>query len=259
MFKIETKFLVILCMINFISAETKILNIINLSSECNCNQLIDSSIYIDGKNITSIDGNTFKGLLSLKVLSMPNNLLKSIEENTFSGLTNLETLWLCKNQLESIDPAAFKELTLLQELSLSDNQLRSINASTFNGLVHLEKLYLSNNQLKSIDATTFKDLTSLYFLKLTNNIRTATGSAENCFHDFRRNQNIKTEIFKDFAEKALLILGSQLIAFSSLQSNVCLYNSKIELDKMLKVLNGKCGYYSSCNQLILESIPFFYP
>ena len=66
------------------------------------------SLYLRGRGITSIDPQTFNGLINLQTIELYNNLLTEIDSETFKGLINLYSLSLFTNQISRIDPKAFK-------------------------------------------------------------------------------------------------------------------------------------------------------
>ena len=62
-----------------------------------------SQIVLNGKNITKIEANAFKGLVKLKKLFLLDNKISLIELNAFRHLSNLRELYLNHNNLKEIN------------------------------------------------------------------------------------------------------------------------------------------------------------
>lgn len=122
-------------------------------------------------NITDISGETFNGLISLRILNISYNNLQFIPEGTFATTKELREIYLNNNLLFELAKGVFHRLEQLLVLDLSNNQLSSahIDGGTFIGLIRLVILNLSNNALTRIDGKTFKDLFFLQILDLRNN------------------------------------------------------------------------------------------
>ena len=141
------KLILIILLISYILKQTKS-QIINLTSDnleivCNCNPML--MVYLQNKNISSIDS------------------------KTFNSLPTILSLLLNFNQITTIHPDTFKNLKSLNSLLLGNNQIKTIDSSTFNGLISLEFLYLNNNEINKIEEGLFKDLFKLKTLNLESN------------------------------------------------------------------------------------------
>ncbi|XP_037969356.2 toll-like receptor 7 [Plutella xylostella] len=122
-------------------------------------------------NITDISGETFNGLISLRILNVSYNSLQYLPEGTFASTKELREIYLNNNLLFELARGVFHRLEQLLVLDLSNNQLSSahVDGGTFVGLIRLVILNLSNNALTRIDGKTFKDLFFLQILDLRNN------------------------------------------------------------------------------------------
>lgn len=122
-------------------------------------------------NITDLSGETFNGLISLRILNISYNNLQYLPEGTFASNKELREIYLNNNLIFDLARGVFHRLEQLLILDLSNNQISSnhIDGGTFVGLIRLVILNLSNNALTRIDSKTFKDLFFLQILDLRNN------------------------------------------------------------------------------------------
>ena len=61
----------------------------------------------------------FRGLVSLKVLLMKNNIVQRIETGSFDDLVELKKLWLNGNKISKIQVGAFRGITNLSLVKLA--------------------------------------------------------------------------------------------------------------------------------------------
>ena len=115
-------------------------------------------------SLISLNPAQFKGLISLKELSLGSNQLSTLPKNIFSGLTWLNSLDLSNNGLTQIMSDTFKGLSSknLLELDLSGNKisLLSVSALSFSNLCEIN---LRSNQIKlsSLTGQSFGDLKNM--------------------------------------------------------------------------------------------------
>ena len=82
-----------------------------------------TTLYLGGRNITSLKSGDFDGLTSLGALRLNGNQLTSLPEGIFSGLTALSSLHFHNNQLSSLPDGIFEGLTALTTLELWGNSV----------------------------------------------------------------------------------------------------------------------------------------
>ena len=129
--------------------------------------------------IRSIEGHTFSGLSSLKVLNVSGNAdLRRIAPNAFSETYNLEVLKLSDVHSLSLD-GTLSHMTKLQELVLSYLKLEIASVYQFTNTSSLRTLTLSYAHLvtedlidKKTSSSLFSGLTSLQALTLKGNTLT---------------------------------------------------------------------------------------
>ena len=118
-------------------------------------------LWLNNKNITSLNTDDFNGLTSLTNLYLKDNSISDI--SPLKNLTTLTELDLAYNSISDISP--LKNLTALTELSLLFNSVSDI--SPLKDLTKLKTLHLWNNSVSDISA--LADLTALTSLTLTSN------------------------------------------------------------------------------------------
>ena len=126
-------------------------------------------LVVDNNQIDTIEDESFKDLINLKILSIQNNKLKRISKKTFVNLINLIYLYIDNNQIDNIEDNSFKELINLDTLRIKNNKLKSISNKTFANLTNLKYLNIYNNQIDTLEDDSFIDLNSLHELKLQKN------------------------------------------------------------------------------------------
>ena len=176
----------------------------DISIRTNLEQIVQSNLTIldlRGYNNESLNNDTFKGLVTLKSLSLCETNVKLLKVGTFADLRNLKSLDLSDNKLRYLVAGTFNGLINLASLRLANNELRSIKIGTFNGLTNLLSLILSGNQLHCIEVGTFKDLNHLRILDLR-------------FHDLTE---LQVGVFEGLRNLHILDLNSNKIYRSSNQ------------------------------------------
>lgn len=121
-------------------------------------------------NITRLPSKLFRGLNSLRNLTLAENHIKRIFPLTFKDLVNLERLSLSGNPLYDVSAELLRYQSSLRHLDIGYCKLEKLAWNSFNGLWRLETLDLRGNQLKSLDPYAFSDLTSLQVLYLGHNL-----------------------------------------------------------------------------------------
>lgn len=102
-------------------------------------------------------------------LSFSRRGIKSIEKDTFKGMLHLRVLDLSNNQLQQVSSDDLRNLTSLETLALNNNVLTQIAAGTFDGLSSLTSLNLEyNNGLVTLEDGAFRGIPRLVTLKLSN-------------------------------------------------------------------------------------------
>lgn len=111
---------------------------------------------------------TFRHLLSLKVLQIENTTLPSLSRSLLEGMPNLKELTI-HGHVPSIDFDAFTATSDLDSLSLDHTHLSRLSLDAFFGLRKLRFLDLSHNDLGELSPGTFDHLASLRELYLHHN------------------------------------------------------------------------------------------
>ena len=102
-----------------------------------------TSLYLNGRNITSLKSGDFDGLTSLEELRLYGNQISSLPGDIFDGLSALRTLNLYNNRLSSLPDRLFEGLTSLTTLRLNGNAVTPIPLT-----VSLEKV--GDDQFKAV-------------------------------------------------------------------------------------------------------------
>ncbi|XP_069696526.1 uncharacterized protein [Periplaneta americana] len=120
-------------------------------------------------NISYIDTDAFKGLSSLRRLTLQHNLLRELKVGTFKDMTHMKGLQLENNKIENLEIGIFEGLVSLELLDLERNLLNSLKSDVFIGLNNLSILWLSHNSLSTLHPDVFAHLTKLNYLYLDGN------------------------------------------------------------------------------------------
>lgn len=178
------------------------------------------SILLGNNSISALSPGLFSDLKQLNTLDLSYNQLTStsINKNTFKGLIRLVLLDLASNKITKLESEMFSDLYTLQILSLRNNLLENIDADTFSSLANLHKLLLSHNKIKYLDAYSLNGLSVLSLFSIDNNVLTGIHpeAFRNCsmLQILNLNGNELTKIplaLKDMRMLGTLDLGENLI------------------------------------------------
>ncbi|XP_069696525.1 uncharacterized protein [Periplaneta americana] len=120
-------------------------------------------------NISYIDTDAFKGLTSLRRLTLQHNLLRELNVGTFKDLTHMKSLQLENNKIQNLEIGIFEGLVSLELLDLEHNLLNSLRSDVFIGLNNLNMLWLAHNRLSTLHPDVFTHLIKLSYLYLDGN------------------------------------------------------------------------------------------
>lgn len=119
-------------------------------------------IFIDHNRLSSLDGDSFRGLTALGELFAPDNEITSVADDTFATNTHLGYIELNNNSLTAVPPLG--GLTNLTMLSLTNNSIAgAITADDFPAadLQLLSSIELSGNQITTVSEAAFSKLPAL--------------------------------------------------------------------------------------------------
>ncbi len=143
--------------------------------------------------LTTIEEESFHGLVSLKYLTLSQNNIENVR-NVFTNLPLLESLDLSSNRLVHLDPGIFDDLVMLQTLNLYPNPITRIHNGAFHyqgnlrvlklggsgfllldtraleGLISLETLHMNSAGLANLSTRNLEPLTSLNHISLDFNV-----------------------------------------------------------------------------------------
>lgn len=125
-------------------------------------------VFLTGNKISRISIQAIGPLSSLNTLFIDRNELNdsSIEKNSFSGLLSLKQLELSNNAITKMPPNLSNKL---EKLYLSGNKLEFLSKLDLEGLSSLKTLDIALNQLKLIEKGTFEQLETLGSIDLSGN------------------------------------------------------------------------------------------
>ena len=130
---------------------------------------------LQGNQIDSIQGDSFKDLARLVMLALNYNKIKIIDSSWFQSLETLRQLRIGGNQIELLDEKMFNILRNIREISLDNNKLSAVPANLFRDNLKLEEIRLGRNKIKTISPTMFDHLNNLTYVDLRSNV---------CVNDF---------------------------------------------------------------------------
>jgi Leucine-rich repeat (LRR) protein len=133
-----------------------------------------SSIDLANNNLFRIDSDLLTHAYNLNYFRMAGNLVNSLRENTFRNLSQITLLDLNRNGLFSLGisdhPSLFEKMTILEKLDLSENKLAEISNTLFDAQVSLEWLYLNYSEISIVKKKgSFRSLKKLICLDLSFN------------------------------------------------------------------------------------------
>ncbi|XP_041464713.1 toll-like receptor 3 [Lytechinus variegatus] len=118
---------------------------------------------------SATNSSLFKGLTSLRKLTLRENHLMHIVPGVFRPLIALLSLDLSNSKIETLEPGSFRGLTSLKSLYLNDNCIKRISADTFSGLGNLVSLFLRKSKIVALEPGSFQGLASLRSIYLSDN------------------------------------------------------------------------------------------
>ncbi|XP_067441159.1 toll-like receptor 3 isoform X1 [Thunnus thynnus] len=127
-----------------------------------------TSLDLSGNGMGKIGEGSFQWLSRLQILNLADNNIKHLTKDTFKGLKSLKKLSLRKALVKSrtsstpiIDNFSFQPLSTLESLILQRTSAREITEYTFTGLMSLKELDMSWSSYTSLKNITNKTLVSL--------------------------------------------------------------------------------------------------
>ncbi|XP_052003047.1 toll-like receptor 13 [Xyrauchen texanus] len=118
--------------------------------------------------ITLLPRALFRGLKSLKRLSLTKNHISGFGEETFDDLQNLEFLTLENScvGIAQLKPGIFKNLRKLKQLIVENMGIKFFSQEVFGNLTGLKVLHLNRNDMQSLDIHLLNNLTNLSYIDL---------------------------------------------------------------------------------------------
>ncbi|XP_014467708.1 PREDICTED: flocculation protein FLO11 isoform X1 [Dinoponera quadriceps] len=95
--------------------------------------------------ISEIEADAFRRLVSLQQLSLDNNYLTAVRASWFEGLDYLTYLDVNYNHIREIEDGVYRNLPALVDLRISGNRLRCLNLDGMSRLRQLKRMFLSEN------------------------------------------------------------------------------------------------------------------
>ena len=173
----------------------------DINIRANLEQIVENNLTIldfRGNNGNSLSNDAFKGLVSLKALSVCKTNVKKLKVGTFADLCNLKYLDLGDNRLGILVPGIFDGLINLTSLRLANNRLQFIEVGTFESVKLLRTLDLRFNRLVKLNVGLFAGLGNLEILDLY-------------FGSWYQELLLNVGIFADLSNLTSLNLGGYLI------------------------------------------------
>ncbi|CAB4068805.1 unnamed protein product [Lepeophtheirus salmonis] len=126
-----------------------------------------SNIIVKNNALATLEEDSLKNVVNLKLLDLSNNVIENLPLNFVSESYLLEEIILSNNSILYLPDEVFNNQSSLTTLDLSGNRLQSISSKVFSGCgMRLKKLDLSYNDLKessiiSISNNQIKELGAL--------------------------------------------------------------------------------------------------
>ena len=124
-------------------------------------------------NLTS-DQSPFSSLKNLRRLHIQNSNVQ-LSKDFFRGLGSLKEVSLMNDGIETIPEGLFEDLLRLKKLNLNRNNLRTLQEGVFRANIFLETVNLSDNCLENLPDKAFKNLTEMREFSMVNR-RKCSGS-----------------------------------------------------------------------------------
>lgn len=135
-----------------------------------CDKL--QQLLLDGNRLMTVPAAELGGPLSLKLLSLKDNMIRELSDRAFPAgqIPRLEYLDLSGNNLERISGGAFVGVPKLVELRLSQNRLVRFDSDAFEGPGSLRLLDLADNYLSSFPGVALtRHAATLTYLDISSN------------------------------------------------------------------------------------------
>uniref|UniRef100_A0A0K2T2M9 Tolllike receptor 6 [Tribolium castaneum] n=1 Tax=Lepeophtheirus salmonis TaxID=72036 RepID=A0A0K2T2M9_LEPSM len=129
-----------------------------------------SNIIVKNNALATLEEDSLKNVVNLKLLDLSNNVIENLPLNFVSESYLLEEIILSNNSILYLPDEVFNNQSSLTTLDLSGNRLQSISSKVFSGCgMRLKKLDLSYNDLKGLSSNAFLELSALHTLNLNYN------------------------------------------------------------------------------------------
>jgi hypothetical protein len=128
-----------------------------------------SHLYLNERDIRSVQAGAFEGLPSLFSLSLGENHIIEVQPGAFKGLSGLGNLKLQNNHIRELLPGCFEGLSGVDALFLQHNYIAEVHPGALEGLSELGRLSLEHNHIVEIQPGTFEGLSRLDDLRLHHN------------------------------------------------------------------------------------------
>ncbi len=133
-----------------------------------------SLLELNDNQLTTLNGSTFEGLVSLDTLDLVGNGLVALPPPSAGGLARtplplLRTLSLARNAFPAIPPGLFDACPGLERLSLSGNALTCLGPDSLAPLANVTGLYLDGNEIARLLNGTFAALSAAQYISLVGN------------------------------------------------------------------------------------------
>lgn len=129
--------------------QSSIVEIRDLASERN-GALGVEILYFHNCGIQRLGSNAFRGLNTLKELSLAHNDIERLNVSWFYDLPSLEILDLSFNKISSLDPLVYMQLTKVQRFEINNNLLNCISTENIQAMRRLKDIRIQENPISHI-------------------------------------------------------------------------------------------------------------